>query len=177
MSENRPFRLFTSAARDPRMPYTAKPVLEFTGCHCPLPVQPNAPSIGRGVGNIDVHDAGSLPNVAATKLPSAGTRGHGSTSCVDDWEGNPRFPGPARHWQFPLLRRASQAEPPVQSSRPRLTLAIVRPVASSPCRHRQRQRTVQRQDLCCLARLRSGRSEILLISSSDKGKTWSKPIV
>jgi hypothetical protein len=89
MSENRPFRLFPSAARDPRMPYTAKPLLGFTGCHCPLPVQPIVPSIGRGVGNIDAHDAGSLANVAATKLPSAGTRGHGSTSRLDDWEGNP----------------------------------------------------------------------------------------
>ena len=79
----------------PRMPYTPKPLLGFTGCHCPLPVQPNLPAIGHGVGNINVHDAGSLPNVAATKLPSAGTRGHGSTSRVDDWEGNPRFPVPA----------------------------------------------------------------------------------
>jgi hypothetical protein len=60
MSENRPFRLFPSAARDPRMPYTAKPLLGFTGCHCPLPVQPNLPAIGHGVGYIDVHDAGSL---------------------------------------------------------------------------------------------------------------------
>jgi hypothetical protein len=51
------------------MPYTAKPLLGFTGCDCPLPVQPDLPAIGHGVGNIDVHDAGCeagslVPSVA-----------------------------------------------------------------------------------------------------------------